>query len=134
MIRTRLATALLVLVLPACGGGGGTSNPSNPSNPQPVLSSPVPATTITISAAGVSPNNVTVAAGTRVTFVNQSSRSHEIASNPHPTHTICPPINQLGDLQPGASAQTGPLTAGTCGYHDHNDPDNVSLRGQIIIQ
>ena len=134
MMRLRSAAALLVLVLPACGGG--SSGPSSPSggNPSPVLDSPVATTTITITTAGVSPNNIVVPAGSRVTFVNQSWRAREMSSNPHPSHTLCPPINQVGVLANGASGQTGPLTAGTCGYHDHNDPDNVSVRGQIIIQ
>jgi hypothetical protein len=126
--------AFLVVALPACGGGGGSTGPSGGGNPPPVLSSPVPATTITITSSGVSPNNVTAAVGSRVTFVNQDSRARDISSNPHPTHTQCPPINDVGLLQPGQSRATGALTAGTCGYHDHNDPDNTSYRGQIVVQ
>ena len=132
----RPLAALLVLALPACGGGGSTS-PSGgggSQNPTPVLSSPVPTTTINITPGGVNPNNITVAVGARVTFVNQDTRSRDISSNPHPSHTQCPPINEVGLLQPGQSRTTGALTAGTCGYHDHNDPDNTSIRGQIVIQ
>jgi hypothetical protein len=130
-----LAAGLLVLALPSCGGGGGSSNPGGPSsNPSPNLVSPVATTTITITAAGVSPNNIVVAAGATVTFVNQSPSSHEMSSDPHPTHTSCPAINQVGVLAAGQSRATAPLPRGTCGYHDHGQPSDLSLRGQIIVQ
>jgi plastocyanin len=134
LVNLRVLAAVAVFVLPACGGGGSSTGPSGGGNPSPVLSSPVPATTITISGSGVSPNNITVAAGSRVTFVNQDSRTRDISSNPHPTHTQCPAINEVGQLQAGQSRSTGTLSAGTCGYHDHNDPDNTAYRGQIVIQ
>jgi plastocyanin len=92
--------------------------------------------TVTISATGaVSPNSVTIAVGGRVTFVNQHNQFHEMASDPHPDHTDCPPMNSVGPLGPGQSRQTGAFnTARTCGYHDHGDPDNGNLRGTIVIQ
>jgi plastocyanin len=92
--------------------------------------------TVTISAAGVSASAVTVAVGQSVTFVNNDTRSHEIASNPHPQHGSCPSIEAgLGTLPPGASRQTHAFAnAGTCGYHDHLDSSNRSLQGTITIQ
>lgn len=91
---------------------------------------------MTITSSGVSPNTVTVSPGSRVTFVNNDNRSHNIASDPHPTHGSCPPIEQgVGFIQAGQSRTTGNLnTVGTCGYHDHDDPTNASLRGTIRIQ
>ena len=57
-----------------------------------------------------------------------------VASDPHPTHTSCPPFNQLPGLNPGQSGQTGVFTAaGTCGYHDHLNPGNGSLQGTIQV-
>ena len=91
--------------------------------------------TVTITSSGVSPKAVTVNVGEVVMFVNSDSRSHEIASNPHPSHTDCPPINALETLAPGQSRNTGNLTtARTCGYHDHSDSGNVSLQGTITIR
>ena len=118
----------------ACGGD--SSSPTSPSgggggNTQP----PVATTTITITAAGVSPQRITVAPGTRVTFVNNDSRTHEMNSDPHPTHGDCPGIDDVGFLSAGQSKQTGNLTvARTCSYHDHNQPTVSSLQGQIIVQ
>ena len=78
---------------------------------------------------------MTVAAGGRVTFVNNGTRVHDMSSNPHPVHTDCPEINQAGFLQPGQSRQTGNLnTVRTCGYHDHNRDSDTSLQGTITIQ
>jgi plastocyanin len=101
------------------GGGGGTSG-----------------TTITITSSGVSPKNLTVARGTQVTFTNSSSVTHEMASDPHPTHGSCPEIEGgIGFIQVGQSKQTMNLnTPKTCGYHDHNRDFDTTLQGTITIQ
>ena len=91
--------------------------------------------TITISGNSVSPRTLTVPTGSRVTFVNNDTRAHDIASDPHPEHTACPAINDVGFLQPGQSRTTGNLnTARNCGFHDHNQPTVASLQGTITIQ
>ncbi|HUE88830.1 MAG TPA: hypothetical protein VMO26_22360 [Vicinamibacterales bacterium] len=126
---------LTVAVIAALGcgrgsGGGTPTTPSNPGNP-----APVPTTTITITAAGVNPQVITVPVGSRVTFINNDSRSHEMHSDPHPNHGDCPPIDDVGFIAPGQTKLTGNLTvARTCGYHDHNLPETTSLQGQIIVQ
>jgi plastocyanin len=90
---------------------------------------------ITISTAGVSPKTLTVGAGSQVTFVNNDVVSHEMHSDPHPEHTDCPEINQVGFLSPGQSRQTGNLnTIRTCGFHDHGQPTNTALQGNILIR
>ena len=91
--------------------------------------------TITITASGVSPRTLTVEAGSRVTFVNNASRAHEMNSDPHPSHTDCPELNQVGFLLAGQSRQTGNLnTARTCGFHDHGRSTDTSLQGMIVIR
>jgi plastocyanin len=83
----------------------------------------------------VSPAQVTVATGQSVTFTNNDTRSHDMSSDPHPTHTDCPSVANVGVLQPGQSKTTfGFASAGRCGYHDHNNPDSAALRGNIVIQ
>ena len=113
----------------ACGGGSAT--PAGPS------SGGSTAATITITTSGVSPAQVTVSAGSRVLFVNNDTKSHNMASDPHPEHTDCPEINAVGLLQPGQSRETGNLnTVRTCGFHDHDDPPpgGEKWRGKIVIQ
>jgi hypothetical protein len=56
-------------------------------------------------------------------------------SNPHPEHTDCPEINQVGFITPGQTKLTGNLnTRRTCGFHDHEQSTNTSLQGSIVIQ
>ena len=103
------------------GGGGSTGGPVG--------------ATITITASGLSPTSVTVAPGSRVTFVNSDNRPHEPASDPHPTHGSCPPIDQTGFIAAGQSRTTGNLnTTGTCSFHDHLNDGDARLRGTIRVQ
>jgi plastocyanin len=126
---------VVALLAPACGGGG-ASGPSNPSSSPPTTQPASPsAATVTITAAGVSPQQVEIPVGGRVTFTNSDTGFHEMHSNPHPIHTDCPPMNDVGPLSPGQSRQTGAFTvARTCGYHDHGQPTNPDLQGTIVIK
>jgi hypothetical protein len=137
--RGVLACAAVLLTI-ACGGGGGDSTPTPPTAPTPTPPTgggPLPtAVTITISSDGqVSPVTVTIAQGGRVTFVNNHNQPHDMSSDPHPEHTECPEINQVGFLTSGQSRSSGNLnTTRTCGYHDHNQPSATRYQGQIVIQ
>ena len=86
---------ILCIVLASCGGGGGsTPSPTptpNPTNPY----------TFTLTASGVSPKELTVPIGTRVLFLNQDARRHDMESDPHPEHTDCTEINSVGVLNTG---------------------------------
>jgi plastocyanin len=124
MMRRWILTAALFAA--ACGGSSSTS-PSTGGGP----SGP----TIVISNNAVSPASITVSVGSQVTFVNNDSRPHDMFSDPHPEHTQCPEINQVGHLEAGQSRQTGNLvTPRTCGYHDHELFNLRSLQGTIIIR
>src|SRR5215210_2053980 len=118
---------LLLLSMIAVSCGGSTSPSPTPSNPF----------TFTITAAGVSPKEFTVTAGTRVLFVNSDARRHDMASDPHPEHDAegCGGLNSVGALSPGQSRETGNMvTAGTCGFHDHDSPENAALKGRIVVR
>jgi plastocyanin len=132
LIALGLAVAAAVTI-GACGSG--SSSPSSPSSPVPTATPPPGgAATFTIIAGVVSPKQVEINVGQRVAFVNNDTSAHEIASNPHPVHTDCPPINDVGGLAPGTARLTGAFTVPrTCGFHDHGQPDNTSLQGTIII-
>jgi hypothetical protein len=68
-------------------------------------------------------------------FVNNDARQHDITSDPHPTHSDCPPVNIVGTLETGQSRATSAMTtARACGYHDHNDSSNTSMQGTIVVQ
>jgi plastocyanin len=123
---SRAALALLLTSCGACGGDSQATTPTNPSNPY----------VITISTGGIaSPKQLTVPPGTRVLFVNSDTRRHDMTSDPHPDHLDCPELNQVGVLNPGQNRESGNLvTVRTCGFHDHDNPDNVNLRGSIVIR
>lgn len=137
MIRYRsvLAASIVALALAASACGGGDDDPgTGPSGGSGGGGTGTIAATITITASGVSPSTVTVSPGSRVTFVNNDTRPHDMASDPHPEHTQCPEIN-VGFLAAGQSGTTQNLnTTRTCGFHDHNQPDVRTLQGSIRIQ
>ena len=134
---TRLAaTALLAgaIAAPSAACGGSSSPSTGPSTGGTCTASST-STTITISNNTVCPQNITVPRGTQVTFVNNDSITHEMTSDPHPEHNDCPEINQVGNLVPGQTRQTGNLnTARTCGFHDHIAFNVKTLQGSITIQ
>lgn len=124
--RSQLLPLGALLVMIACGGGGGT--PTAPTTPTVT-------NTITITAQGASPRNIQINAGSRVLFVNNDSRAHNMTSDPHPEHTQCPELNSVGLLTPGQSRESGNLnTVRTCGFHDHDNPGTTSLTGTVTIR
>ncbi len=80
---------------------------------------------------GFIPRTVTITAGDTIRWVNNDSvRSHQPSSDPHPEHTTYVALN-MPELSPGAEATSGSLTkVGTWNYHDHLD---VSFLGSITI-
>lgn len=126
--RSQLLPLVGLLVMTGCGVE--SSKPTAPSTPPPTVTN-----TITITAQGASPRTIQITAGTRVTFVNSDTRAHNMASDPHPEHTTCPELNQIGLLTPGQTRESGNLnTARTCGFHDHDNPGTTSLTGTITIR
>lgn len=132
-----VAAVFVAMTVMACGGGGSSTptTPTLPTTPAPPGGNPSTAT-ITIGSDGrVSPATVTIAVGGRVTFLNNHNVPHDMSSDPHPEHSDCPPMAQVGFLTTGQSRTSGNFnTARTCGFHDHGLPDNTGLQGRIIIQ
>ena len=133
VLSRSIVAAGVLAVLTACGG----SSPAGPSGSSSSSGSPGPSgATITIGSNGaVSPSQVTIAVGQSVTFVNNDSRVHDMASNPHPAHTDCPSMNAAGNLSPGQTKLTNAFTAArTCGFHDHGNPNDAALQGNVTVQ
>ena len=119
----RKAFVVLSLLLTTVSCGDDSTDPTpNPTD-----------ATITITAAGVSPP-VTINAGGRITFINNDSVNHQPSSNPHPAHTDCPGLN-MNVISPGSSATSQALTTRrSCGFHDHLNDTNSSMRGTVTVQ
>jgi len=123
---------VLAMLQASCGSATSTTPSPQPTSPAGGTPSSV---VITITQNGVSPKNVTVPLGSQVTFVNNDTIAHLMFSDPHPEHTDCPDLNQVGFLAPGESRQTGNLNvARTCGFHDHDLPLVAGLHGSITSQ
>ncbi len=121
--------ALVACAMLACACGGSYADP-----PAPPTGPGGSVTIITITANGADQRNLTVPLGTRIRWVNNDTRAHEMSSDPHPEHDICPEING-GLLAPGQYKETNNLvTARTCGFHDHLNPTQQNLTGRITIR
>lgn len=121
----RRAALVPMLMLAACGGD--SSPPTTPPSTNPYQ--------LVITTSGVSPKEITVPQGSRVLFINNDNRRRNMTSDPHPEHDACLEINSVGLMNVGQSRETANLTTvRTCGFHDHDDPDNNNVKGRIIIR
>lgn len=138
----RAALSIFVtLTIAACSGGASTAAPTSPTPPAVAPAPPAPAPaptgppTITITPSGMTPLEITIAVGQRVTFVNNDQRAHDVVGGIDPSHPDCPEIIQAGFLTPGQSRDTGIFTsARTCEYHDHTALGVPAFQGRIIIR
>jgi hypothetical protein len=113
--------ALGACVAPACGSGPSAPSPNDQ--------------TVVIGPGGIAVKETRIKAWSRVTFVNNDTRPHTMVSDPVDVHTQCPPVNQVGLLNPGESRSTGTLNlTGTCGFHDHGNKTDATLMGRIVVE
>ena len=128
--RKAISAGVIALLTAACGSYSGTGSPSAPT----AASAPAAPPTVTITSNGVSPKEVVIAVGGRVTFVNNDTIPHDVAGGPDPANPDCREIDAVGFLTPGQSRQTAPLpTARTCEYHDHGF-HSALFNGRIVIR
>lgn len=110
-----------------------TSNRSSNANVDTTNATVVRAAIVTITSQGVDPTNFSVPVGTTVSFQNQDSVGHWIASNPHPSHSGLPGFDALATTEPGGAYSYTFTKAGTWGYHDHGDPSNAKFTGSVTV-
>jgi plastocyanin len=90
---------------------------------------------VTITGAGFSPAEVTTTVGSRVTFVNNDTRPHDMLGGPDHTRLDCPEVDVVGFIVPGQTRETGVFGAArTCEFHDHNNVGNPAFQGRIIVR
>ncbi|MDD5111259.1 MAG: cupredoxin family copper-binding protein [Candidatus Altiarchaeota archaeon] len=88
------------------------------------------AVTVTIKDFAFQPNEIRIKTGTIVTWINEDSAPHKVASDPHPAHTDLPGLVS-GNLAQGQSYSFTFSTPGTFGYHCHLHP---SMTGRVIVE
>jgi len=114
----KLLFAVLVGILLVAGCTQSSGNP------------PVATKEVKISNFAFVPQAITIKAGDTVTWTNEDSVPHDVASNPHPTHTDLPGLRS-GELQKGQSYNFTFTQAGTWGYHCHLHP---SMAGTVVVE
>lgn len=90
--------------------------------------------TITYTATGFSPAEVTLKNDGKITWVNKSSQEVKIGANPHPTHTGNREVSGGDftlDLMPGNQKTVGVSKVGIFGYHNHL---NAGEGGTIAVE
>ena len=91
----------------------------------------IPDVTITISKEGFTPGDLTIPAGTKVIFKNEDTTGHWPASDPHPTHGMCPYFRLDEAIAPGETGEVHFDITDECTFHDHLNP---SLKGKFTIE
>jgi plastocyanin len=145
-MRNVFIAIIVILVL-----AGGYFLVSNRNQPQPagpgtssISSQPAPSeevtgammekkakeTTITLTQSGFDPQTVTIKAGEKVVWVNNSGDVATVNSSKHPTHLDYPPLN-LGQFQDGDKLELVFDKPGTYMYHDHL---HATRFGKIVVE
>ncbi len=80
------------------------------------------------------PEELMIAVGERVTFMNHDRTTYTIAGGRQPSTPGCPEIDVVGVLASGATRDTEPFTAAkTCEFRVSQN-QSALLTGQIIIR
>ena len=145
--KVLLAAGAAVLVLVIAGGllfankANNTKTPSQTStvqelSPTSEVQSPTPTeeeqneATVILTSTGFSPKTVTIKAGDKVVWNNESGKDATVDSTPHPVHTSYPPLN-LGGFSDGETLELVFEDTGTYSYHNHL---NASQTGSVTVE
>jgi plastocyanin len=80
------------------------------------------------------PDELTIAVGERVTFMNHDRTTYTIAGGREPSTPDCPEVNVVGSLTSGNTRNTETFTtAKTCDFHVSRDRSTL-LTGRIIVR
>ncbi|MSR68635.1 hypothetical protein EXS66_02515, partial [Candidatus Saccharibacteria bacterium] len=84
------------------------------------------------TADGFEPATVMIKAGASVAWVNIDSNPHQIASDPHPTHSSFPDLYAPEPLGTNDVYSMIFEKAGTYTYHDNLNP--YTFKGVVIVE
>lgn len=80
---------------------------------------------------GFSPNEVTVAKGETVIFVNKTAKKRWPASDVHPSHTVCSGFDATKPVEADESYSFTFLEDKPCPFHDHLNP---GMKGTVTVK
>lgn len=87
---------------------------------------------VTITSTGFVPAVINIKPGQQVIWINQDKVLHQVAADPHPTHTSLPGFDSA---EPSKTKETYAFTfekSGTFTYHDHLNP--LKFKGTVIVK
>jgi hypothetical protein len=56
-----------------------------------------------------------------------------VFADPHPAHSGCAGLLNVGTLGPGERRDIGSLPIDACFYHDEGDPANRAFQGLVLV-
>lgn len=104
------------------------SSESQPTIPQ----AQIPAAQVTITTQGFVPQTILLKKGSGVIWTNTDNKPHQIASDPHPTHSLLPTLGKGKILSPASSFTLTFNKTGTFTYHDEENP--LKFKGVVIVR
>lgn len=107
-----------------------TNQESTNSSASPSGSENMSETSIMLTSSGFNPSSVTIKAGTKLVWTNDSGAKATVDSDPHPIHTDYPPLN-LGSFDDGNTLELTFDKPGTYHYHNHF---NAAQRGTVVVE
>jgi len=91
--------------------------------------------TITLSATGFTPQEITVPVGEHVTFLNADRIGHDIFSGLEHNSPECAEVDAVGFLVAGQRRETSVFEQSkTCRFHDHENLGNPAYQGRIVAR
>jgi plastocyanin len=129
--RVIARVALAAMLANSCG----TASPTAPTtSTSPTAAPHVLPQVIMIMESRPVPEEVTIAVGDRVSFMNHDRATYTVAGGREPSRSDCPEISVVGMLTPGDTRTTEPFTtARTCEFHVAREQSPL-LTGRIIIR
>ena len=128
-IISSVAVAAVIIAATSCGGSGGgygtaPTPPSNPGTPSATCT-PGNGTVCLVASNAFNPTQVTIAAGSSITFNNTSGTTHNV------TFTTAGAPSNVADFASGTRVVAFP-TAGT--YNYHCTIHGLSMSGVVVVQ
>jgi len=138
-LKAGLVAGALILFGAGCARSYGTppvaiptvNLPAQPSNSVTITPPQPPEAKIEYTEQGFNPSTLRVLVGTKVTFVNKSTKDMWVASDPHPAHTICPGFDAMKGYKKGENFSYTFPKAAECPFHNHLSPRD---KGSIEVK
>lgn len=87
---------------------------------------------VSIDENGFVPQVIKIKKNTKITWVNESNTTHQVASDPHPVHDANQELGEGKTLEPGEEFNVSFEQIGSFSYHDHYNPEKFT--GVVIVE